>query len=91
MALTKRFAVIQGPPGTGKTYVGLKIARVLLQSASLWQNGEEHSPILMVSYTNHALDEFLGGLPMEGKVTIDLYLFYPANLTPLLIGRERFR
>ena len=69
MALTKRFAVIQGPPGTGKTYVGLKIARVLLQSASLWQNGEENSPILMVSYTNHALDEFLAGLPMEGKVT----------------------
>ncbi len=73
MALTKRFAVIQGPPGTGKTYVGLKIARVLLQSASLWQNGKEHSPILMVSYTNHALDEFLGGLPMEGKVTIVFY------------------
>ena len=72
MALTKRFAVIQGPPGTGKTYVGLKIARVLLQSSLLWQNEEEHSPILMVSYTNHALDEFLGGLPSEGKVTVDL-------------------
>ena len=72
MALTKRFAVIQGPPGTGKTFVGLKIARVLLQSSLLWQNEEEHSPILMVSYTNHALDEFLGGLPSEGKVTVDL-------------------
>ena len=72
MALTKRFAVIQGPPGTGKTYVGLKIARVLLQSSLLWQNEEKHSPILMVSYTNHALDEFLGGLPSEGKVTVDL-------------------
>lgn len=72
MALTKRFAVIQGPPGTGKTYVGLKIARVLLQSSLLWQNEEKHSPILMVSYTNHALDEFLGGLPSEGKVAVDL-------------------
>ena len=72
MALTKRFAVIQGPPGTGKTYVGLKIARVLLQSSLLWQNKEKHSPILMVSYTNHALDEFLGGLPSEGKATVDL-------------------
>ena len=73
MALTKRFAVIQGPPGTGKTYVGLKIALVLLKSSMLWQNGEQHSPILMVSYTNHALDEFLGGLPTEGKVTVDLH------------------
>ena len=69
IALAKKIAVIQGPPGTGKTYVGQKIARVLLQSASLWQD-EELSPILMVSYTNHALDEFLEGLPKEGKITI---------------------
>ena len=70
IALAKKIAVIQGPPGTGKTYVGQKIARVLLQSASLWQDEEELSPILMVSYTNHALDEFLEGLPKEGKITI---------------------
>ena len=85
LALSKKFAVIQGPPGTGKTYVGLKIARVLLQTASLWENEKERSPILMVSYTNHALDEFLSGLPTEGKflsglptegkVTIDIYCF----------------
>ena len=68
MALTKKIAVIQGPPGTGKTYVGQKIARVLLRSASLWQEDGNLSPILMVSYTNHALDEFLGGLPKEGKL-----------------------
>ena len=69
MALTKRFAVIQGPPGTGKTYVGLKIAQALLQTSSLWENEEERTPILMVSYTNHALDQFLEGLlPMPGKM-----------------------
>ena len=62
MALTRKFAVIQGPPGTGKTYVGLKIARVLLQTTSLWEDKEDRSPILMVSYTNHALDQFLEGL-----------------------------
>lgn len=84
MALTKRFAVIQGLPGTGKTYVGLKIARVLLQSSLLWQNEEQHSPILMVSYTNHALDEFLGGLPTEGKVTVDLYCYTPPMWDTLL-------
>ncbi|KAM7440667.1 NFX1-type zinc finger-containing protein 1 [Porites harrisoni] len=70
MALTKKIAVIQGPPGTGKTYVGQKIARVLLRSASLWQEDGNLSPILMVSYTNHALDEFLGGLPKEGIVRV---------------------
>lgn len=68
LALTKEFAVIQGPPGTGKTYVGLKIARALLQNASIWQKDGERSPILMVSYTNHALDQFLEGLlPMTGE------------------------
>ena len=70
MALSKKVAVIQGPPGTGKTYVGQKIARVLLQSSSLWQDDEKRSQILMVSYTNHALDEFLEGLPKKGKITI---------------------
>jgi len=71
LALTNRFAIIQGPPGTGKTYVGLKIARVLLDTASLWEDEEDRSPILMVSYTNHALDQFLEGLlPMTGIVRV---------------------
>ena len=63
LALTKRFALIQGPPGTGKTYVGLKIAQTLLHNAKTWQ-GEDgpEPPILMISYTNHALDQFLRGL-----------------------------
>jgi superfamily II DNA or RNA helicase len=61
LALTSRFALIQGPPGTGKTYVGLKIAQALLDNQELW-SGEDKSPILMVSYTNHALDQFLMGL-----------------------------
>ncbi|XP_031554354.1 NFX1-type zinc finger-containing protein 1-like isoform X2 [Actinia tenebrosa] len=60
-ALNHRFALIQGPPGTGKTYVGLKIAHALLDNRDLW-SGEDRSPILMVSYTNHALDQFLMGL-----------------------------
>ena len=75
LALTKEFAVIQGPPGTGKTYVGLKIAQAFLQNASVWQNGKRTSPILMVSYTNHALDQFLEGLlPTEGML-IQCFLF----------------
>ena len=70
LALTKEFAVIQGPPGTGKTYVGLKIAQALLQNTSFWQKRGERSPILMVSYTNHALDQFFEGLlPIRGEFT----------------------
>ena len=67
LALTKQFAVIQGPPGTGKTFVGLKIAQALLENSSIWNDSGKNSPILMVSYTNHALDQFLEGLlPMLG-------------------------
>lgn len=67
MAMTRKFAVIQGPPGTGKTYVGLKIARVLLQTPSIWEDENGRSPMLMVSYTNHALDQFLEGLMLLTK------------------------
>ena len=57
-AITTEFSVIQGPPGTGKTYVGAKIARCLLENRSQW-DPEKASPMLMVCYTNHALDQFL--------------------------------
>uniref|UniRef100_A0AAV2M8Z6 Zinc finger, NFX1-type containing 1 n=1 Tax=Knipowitschia caucasica TaxID=637954 RepID=A0AAV2M8Z6_KNICA len=59
LALTKELVIIQGPPGTGKTYVGLKIAHALLTNQALWRNS---SPILVVCYTNHALDQFLEGI-----------------------------
>ncbi|XP_048585567.1 NFX1-type zinc finger-containing protein 1-like isoform X2 [Nematostella vectensis] len=79
-ALTKEFSVIQGPPGTGKTYIGLKVAKVLLHNKSKWDSGNDgddnvqgeqlqnlrqinrHRPILVVCYTNHALDQFLEGI-----------------------------
>ena len=75
-ALTKEFVVIQGPPGTGKTFIGLRIAKALLHNKSVWQHrapptenevinrtrGRKHSPILVVCYTNHALDQFLEGI-----------------------------
>ena len=63
-ALTKRIAIIQGPPGTGKTYIGLKVVQVLLENSHVWNTAApgENSPILVVCYTNHALDQFLEGL-----------------------------
>ncbi|NXQ36607.1 ZNFX1 protein, partial [Alaudala cheleensis] len=62
LALTKELAIIQGPPGTGKTYVGLKIVQALLTNDHVWQSTEQKRPILIVCYTNHALDQFLEGI-----------------------------
>ncbi|CAH1277477.1 ZNFX1, partial [Branchiostoma lanceolatum] len=67
MALTKEFSVIQGPPGTGKTYIGLKIVQALLENKRVWLRrrpllGKGTRPILVVCYTNHALDQFLEGI-----------------------------
>lgn len=54
-ALTREFALIQGPPGTGKSYLGVKLLQVLLAS----KEKNELGPIIVVCYTNHALDQFL--------------------------------
>jgi len=51
-SLLNKVALIQGPPGTGKTYVGTLICKILMESTK--------NPILIVCYTNHALDQFLG-------------------------------
>ena len=48
---TSRLEIIQGPPGTGKTYLGHCITELLLSM--------DVKPILVLSYKNHALDEFL--------------------------------
>ena len=60
-ALTQEIAVIQGPPGTGKTYIGLKIVEGLLQNRHTW-DPHRSTPILVMCYTNHALDQFLEGI-----------------------------
>ena len=44
--------MIQGPPGCGKTYLGCKILEVLLKF-------DLGGPVLVMTYKNHALDEFL--------------------------------
>ena len=60
-ALTQEIAVIQGPPGTGKTYIGLKTVEGLLQNRHIW-DPHRSTPILVMCYTNHALDQFLEGI-----------------------------
>eukprot|EP00111_Clytia_hemisphaerica_P020747 TCONS_00061186-protein len=68
-ALTNKFAVLQGPPGTGKTFVALKIVDTLLRNKSYWQRVRP-TPMLIVCYTNHALDQFLNGLIEHGHTNI---------------------
>lgn len=64
LALTKELAIIQGPPGTGKTYVGLNVMEILLknQNKMFCSEGSSPSPILVLCFTNHALDQFLEGV-----------------------------
>ncbi|XP_050404013.2 NFX1-type zinc finger-containing protein 1 [Patella vulgata] len=60
-ALCREFAIIQGPPGTGKTHLGLNILKILLHNRNIWQTDENKTPIVVICYTNHALDQFLCG------------------------------
>ena len=60
-ALTKELAIIQGPPGTGKTHIGLKIVEALFHNRASW-DPQFTSTIMVVCYTNHALDQFLEGI-----------------------------
>ncbi|KAL4912229.1 P-loop containing nucleoside triphosphate hydrolase protein [Aspergillus aurantiobrunneus] len=52
--LTQRVSLIQGPPGTGKSFVGALIAKALYDYSK--------ETILVMCYTNHALDQFLEDL-----------------------------
>ncbi|CAL4097301.1 unnamed protein product, partial [Meganyctiphanes norvegica] len=61
-ALNREIAIIQGPPGTGKTFMGLKLTQILLQNKNVWSNSDLKNPIVVVCYTNHALDQFLEGI-----------------------------
>ncbi|KAG5881475.1 hypothetical protein JTB14_026532 [Gonioctena quinquepunctata] len=65
-ALNRELVVIQGPPGTGKTFLGLKIVKELLENSSSWKSS---GPIIVVCFTNHALDQFLEGIiPLTSKI-----------------------
>ncbi|GMF50210.1 unnamed protein product [Phytophthora fragariaefolia] len=50
-ALCSRVACIQGLPGSGKSFIGSLLTRIVIEASV--------SPVLIVCYTNHALDQFL--------------------------------
>ncbi|KAL3444860.1 hypothetical protein BJX65DRAFT_319748 [Aspergillus insuetus] len=61
-ALSHEFCLIQGPPGTGKSYLGVQLMRVLVSNKARAELG----PMVVVCYTNHALDQFLEHLVDQG-------------------------
>ncbi|KAF8813222.1 P-loop containing nucleoside triphosphate hydrolase protein, partial [Phlegmacium glaucopus] len=58
--LTREVALIQGPPGTGKSFTGVEIIRVL--------KANNVRPILLIAFTNHALDHMLSSI-LDADIT----------------------
>ncbi|KAJ3564153.1 hypothetical protein NPX13_g7945 [Xylaria arbuscula] len=82
-SLKSSVAVIQGPPGTGKSYVGALIAKILLDDPC--------TRILVIAYTNHALDQFMEdiikmGVPMD--IMTRLGSKYSPATAPLVFEKQ---
>ncbi|KAK0501724.1 P-loop containing nucleoside triphosphate hydrolase protein [Armillaria luteobubalina] len=65
--LKQNVSLIQGPPGTGKSFIGALLAKFIHDFSD--------QKILVVCYTNHALDQFLEdllnvGIPIGNMVRI---------------------
>ncbi|KAK3293760.1 P-loop containing nucleoside triphosphate hydrolase protein [Chaetomium fimeti] len=85
LALTSPVSLIQGPPGTGKSFIGAQIARCLFEAGLR---------ILVLSYTNHALDQFLEDLlkadiPGEAMVRIGSKAKCTPQTARLLLSEQR--
>lgn len=83
-ALKSNVSVIQGPPGTGKSFIGALATHYLLQLTK--------AKILVITYTNHALDQFLKDL-LEFGITDDKMVRLgsksTADTSPLLLSAQR--
>ncbi|KAH7394503.1 P-loop containing nucleoside triphosphate hydrolase protein [Pyrenochaeta sp. MPI-SDFR-AT-0127] len=65
--LANKVSLIQGPPGTGKSFIGGLIAKIL--------HDHTNEKILVLTYTNHALDQYLidiqdAGIPASSIVRL---------------------
>lgn len=65
--LRQSVSLIQGPPGTGKSFIGALLTQALVKHTS--------EKMLVICYTNHALDQFLEdlldiGIPAEHMVRL---------------------
>ncbi|OQR68517.1 NFX1-type zinc finger-containing protein 1-like [Tropilaelaps mercedesae] len=90
-AFLRELCIIQGPPGTGKTFVGQLIIKIMLR------NYITCKPILVVCYTNHALDQFVEGIlnftervvRVGGRCKNEVVNEY--NLSELRLKRQGYR
>ncbi|KAE8855688.1 hypothetical protein PTNB73_09974 [Pyrenophora teres f. teres] len=71
--LMKRVSLIQGPPGTGKSFIGALIAKIM--------HDHSREKILVLTYTNHALDQFLEDL-LEAGIPADSMVRLGSKSTP---------
>lgn len=69
--LTSSLALIQGPPGTGKSLIGAAIVLNILKMTN--------RRVLVLSYTNHALEQFLEDLLDIGVNEADMVLLGPKS------------
>ena len=59
-SLSSALHCTQGPPGSGKSYVGVVLVRALdIVRTYATKSGMSVGPIVVLSYKNHPLDEFL--------------------------------
>ncbi|KAK3345693.1 P-loop containing nucleoside triphosphate hydrolase protein [Neurospora tetraspora] len=84
-ALTKPITLIQGPPGTGKSFIGAQIAKHLHKAGQR---------ILVLSYTNHALDQFLEdlldvGIPQQDVVRMGAKAKSTLRTLPLVLSEQK--
>jgi hypothetical protein len=71
--LRQSVGLIQGPPGTGKSFIGALLTQAMVK----------HTPetMLVICYTNHALDQFLEDL-LEIGIPADHMVRLGAKCTP---------
>ena len=84
LALSSKIALIQGPPGTGKTHVGTLLSQILLNNFS--------EPLLIVCFSNHALDQFLSHLiPFTEDIIRIGGRCKDEKLTPYLLSTNKIK
>lgn len=62
--LRQSVSLIQGPPGTGKSFIGALLVKILYSHTN--------ERLLVICYTNHALDQFLEDLLAIGIASHDV-------------------
>ncbi|KAE8154703.1 P-loop containing nucleoside triphosphate hydrolase protein [Aspergillus avenaceus] len=83
--LTQTVSLIQGPPGTGKSFVGALLAKAF--------HDHSNEVILVMCYTNHALNQFLEDLLDIGIKASDIVRLGPkskctARTLPLAVSEQ---